>query len=489
MQKANRRSKPLSPGKTSPNEKQQYEERIRELERLNKAYQMEIEELRQHASDSSAPNNGLEKLKQDYLQKLNALELQAAELKKKLNSQSQFSTQRKRVDDATKQSQFEIQCLKAQKVQLQCKMKLESVQSRLCKASLEKEVLQLKKEKRKNDYEVQKLLASNLTLKMVLQRKTEEAFVATKRLREMIESRKAIPNRAAGVTKVNDRVQAIEHELEVTTQLHELCSQYESQIEEMTEEIAKLKEEAEIQRQEKFSPPLQHEDCDILKQDLDIKDLKDQVNGLDYLLRQLRLQKKLNHKDEMQNQVRPLFSDGNHDKLEEKMNTPEMNLSSETEAKRDKSDGLCCSCSKKSLCKTSKCRCRSGGGSCGTSCGCARFKCTNRELNPVAADEPTKSENTENVKTASANDTVENRSMIASHGAKLLESALLEKPAAVRDNLRRKKKPLSDIQNSLDDLNAKIPDKKKNGKKPAIQLVTKDPHSSLPESTKFPDED
>ncbi|KAI9106665.1 hypothetical protein K1719_022193 [Acacia pycnantha] len=462
MQKANRRSKHSSPAKTSPNEKQQYEERIRELERQNKAYQMEIEELRQHANDSSAPNNGLEKLKQDYLQKLNALELQAAELKKKLNSQSQFSTQRKRVDDATKQSQFEIQCLKAQKVQIQCKMKLESVQSRLSKASLEKEVLQLKKEKRKSDYEVQKLLASNLRLKMVLQRKTEEASVATKRLREMIESRKAISKRAAGVTKVNDRIQAIEHELEVTTQLHELCSQYESKIEEMTEEIARLKEGTEMHGQEKLRSPLQHEDCDSLNQDLDIKDLKEQVHGLDCLLRQLRIQKKLNHKDEMQNLVRPLFSDGNHDKLEQKINTPEMNLSSETEAKRDKSDGLCCSCSKKSLCKTNKCRCRSAGGSCGTSCGCTHFKCTNRELNPVSAGEPPKSEHTENVKTASAIDIVENGSMIAFEGAKLLESALLEKPAAVRDNPRRKKKPLSDIQNSLDDLNAKIPDKKKN---------------------------
>ncbi|XP_054797991.1 kinesin-like protein KIN-4C isoform X2 [Prosopis cineraria] len=484
MQKTNRRSKQS----TSSNEKQQYEERIRELERQNKAYEMEIEELRQHANDSSAPNHGLEKLKEDYLQKLNALELQAAELKKKLNSQSQFSTQRKRGDDATKQSQFEIQFLKAQKVQLQCKMKLESVQFRSCKASLEKEVLQLKKEKRKNDYEVQKLLASNLRLKMVLQRKTEEASVATKRLREMIESRKAISSRTAGAMKVNPS-QATEHELDVTTHLHELCSQYESQIEEMAEEITKLKEEAEMQRQEKLRPPLQHEDCDSLKQDLDIKDLKEQVNGLDFLLRQLRLQKKLNHRNEMQNLVRPLFSDGNHDKLDEQMKTPEMNLSSETEAKMDESDGLCCSCSKKSLCKTNKCRCRSAGGSCGTSCGCTRFKCTNRELNPMAADEPPKSGNTENVKTASASAIqVHNGNMIASEGAKLLESALLEKPAAVRDNLRRKKKPLCDIQNSRDDLNAKIPDKKKNGKKPTIQLVTEDPYS-LPESINHTDED
>lgn len=155
------------------------------------------------------------------------------------------------------------------------------------------------------------------------------------------------------------------------------------------------------------------------------------------------------HTVNQQNLVRPLFSDGNHDKPEEKINTPEMNSVTETEVKRGKFEGLCCSCSKKSLCKTNKCRCRSTGGSCGTSCGCTRFKCTNRELNPDAADEPPKSENAEHVKNASAVDIAEDGIIIASEGAKLLQSALVGKPADVRDNLRRKKMPLHDIQNSL----------------------------------------
>lgn len=105
---------------------------------------MEIAELRhKQGNDSSASNNGVEKLKNDYLRKLNVLEeqvninlhyqcenilgiysvvyfsimvLQVTELKKKLDSQPQFSTQRKRVDESTKQMQFEIQSLKAQKV-------------------------------------------------------------------------------------------------------------------------------------------------------------------------------------------------------------------------------------------------------------------------------------------------------------------------------------------------------------------------------------
>jgi len=44
--------------------------------------------------------------------------LQISELKKKLGSQSQFSTHRKNADESTKQLQYEIQSLKAQKVKL-----------------------------------------------------------------------------------------------------------------------------------------------------------------------------------------------------------------------------------------------------------------------------------------------------------------------------------------------------------------------------------
>src|SRR4051794_6928174 len=47
---------------------------------------------------------------------------------------------------------------------------------------------------------------------------------------------------------------------------------------------------------------------------------------------------------------------------------------------------LCCSCSKKSLCKTSKCECRASMGSCGAGCGCAVSKCTNRAVHSVKVD-------------------------------------------------------------------------------------------------------
>ncbi|XP_027356855.1 kinesin-like protein KIN-4C [Abrus precatorius] len=494
MKKTNRRSKQSSPidaSASDPNEKQVYEERIRELERENKAYQIEIAELRQkHGNHSSASNNGVEKLKEEYLQKLNLLEEQVTELKKKLGTQSQFSTQRKRVDESTRQLQFEIQSLKAQKVQLQCKIKLESVQFRLCKALLEKEVLQLKKEGRRNEIKTQSLLASNERLKMVLQRKTEEASAATKRLGDMIAARKAISHRSAGARNRNGQlIQDAEHELEVTSQLHKLCSQYESKMEKMAEEIVQLKEEIEMHRQGNSRSQVQEEDCDGLKKDFDIQDLKEQINSLGCLFGELQSRKeKVDFKDKKQVWAvdieledlghSPLLSEESDDKI--KMVTPEVSSVSENNTKKVRTaEGLCCSCSKKSLCKTTKCICRSSGGSCGASCGCTRFKCTNREPNQLAENESLKSDNTECSTDASAAD--KDGNTIASECAKLLQSALVQKPASCRDNPGPIKKPLCDIQNSLGNLDDQRLGKKKKVQKPVIRLVTTDPMSSSPE--------
>ncbi|XP_030933549.1 kinesin-like protein KIN-4C [Quercus lobata] len=151
MKKKNRGSKQVSPvdaslSSSASDDKrklQHYEERVRQLEQENKAFQREIEELRgKLANVSSASNDSLEKFREDYLLKLNVLEEQVKEMAKKQHVESHLSTQRPKGDEATNGLQFENQCLKAQKVQLQSKIKLESVQYRECKASLEKESLQ-----------------------------------------------------------------------------------------------------------------------------------------------------------------------------------------------------------------------------------------------------------------------------------------------------------------------------------------------------------
>nr|XP_009401321.1 PREDICTED: kinesin-like protein KIN-4C isoform X1 [Musa acuminata subsp. malaccensis] len=241
--------------------KQHYEKKLLELEQEKKLLTKEIEHLRFNLSNmSSTTDESAQKLREDYLQKLNMLETQVSELKKKQEAQAQLLRQKQKSDEAAKRLQEEIQRIKSQKVQLQHKMKQESEQFRSWKVSREKEVLQLKKEGRRNEYEMHKLLALNQRQKMVLQRKTEEAALATKRLKELLEAKKST-REASAIGNANGPgiqvlVHAIEHELEVTLRVHEVRSEYERQMKEraaMAKEVAKLKEESETLKQKIIS--------------------------------------------------------------------------------------------------------------------------------------------------------------------------------------------------------------------------------------------
>ncbi|KAL9330001.1 hypothetical protein ACSQ67_005004 [Phaseolus vulgaris] len=239
-----------------------YEKKLLEMEQEKKVLLKEIEELKCNLADiSSTSDDGSQLLKQDYLQKLNALEAQVSELKKKQEAQAQLLKQKQKSDEFAKGLQDEIHRIKAQKVHLQNKIKQESEQFRLWKASREKEVLQLKKEGRRNEYEMHKLLALNRRQKMVLQRKTEEASLATKRLKELLESRKASSRETIGVgggngPGVQALMKATEHEIEVNVRVHEVRSECERQKEvraKMAEEVIRLKEEAQTLNQSRTS--------------------------------------------------------------------------------------------------------------------------------------------------------------------------------------------------------------------------------------------
>ncbi|KAL1821827.1 hypothetical protein ACET3Z_016696 [Daucus carota] len=235
--------------------KQHYEKKVLDLEQEKKTLQKEIEQLRCNlANISSSTDGSTQKLKENYLQKLNFLESQVSELKKKQDAQAQLLRQKQKSDEAAKRLQDDIQRIKTQKVQLQQKIKQESEQFRLWKVSREKEVLQLKKEGRRNEYEMHKLLALNQRQKLVLQRKSEEAAMATKRLKEVLDSRKASSRMPYGDATSNGPsiqalMHAIEHEIEVTKRVHEVRCEYERQMEErtkMAKEMAELKEETQL---------------------------------------------------------------------------------------------------------------------------------------------------------------------------------------------------------------------------------------------------
>ncbi|KAJ9670656.1 hypothetical protein PVL29_026915 [Vitis rotundifolia] len=235
--------------------KQHFGKKIMELEEEKRTVQQERDRLLAEVESLAATSDGQRQKVQDvHAQKLKALEAQILDLKKKQENQVQLLKQKQKSDEATKRLQDEIQSIKAQKVQLQHKIKQEAEQFRQWKASREKELLQLKKEGRRNEYERHKLQALNQRQKMVLQRKTEEAAVATKRLKELLEARKSSArdnsvysngHTPTGLNNEKSLQRWLDHELEVMVNVHEVRFEYEKQSQvraALAEELALLKQ-------------------------------------------------------------------------------------------------------------------------------------------------------------------------------------------------------------------------------------------------------
>ncbi|KAG6470784.1 hypothetical protein ZIOFF_071864 [Zingiber officinale] len=232
--------------------KQHFKKKLMELEEEKRAVQQERDRLLAEVENLAAASDGQgHKLPENHLQKLKALEAQILDLKKKQENQVQLSKQKQRSEEAAKKLQEEIQFIKSQKVQLQHKIKQEAEQFRQWKASREKELLQLKKEGRRNEYERHKLRALNQRQKLVLQRKTEEAAMATKKLKELLEARKSsalIANGHSPGVPFNEKSlqRWLDHELEVMVHVHEVRNEYEKQSQvraALAEELTFLKQE------------------------------------------------------------------------------------------------------------------------------------------------------------------------------------------------------------------------------------------------------
>nr|XP_009787508.1 PREDICTED: chromosome-associated kinesin KIF4A isoform X5 [Nicotiana sylvestris] len=242
--------------------KQHFGKKLLELEEEKRAVQQERDRLLAEVENLAANNDGQAlKLQDTHSQKLKSLEAQIQDLKKKQENQVQLLKQKQKSDDAAKRLQDEIQSIKAQKVQLQHKIKQEAEQFRQWKASREKELMQLRKEGRRNEYERHKLQALNQRQKMVLQRKTEEAAMATKRLKELLEARKSSVTSnghiANGQSNEKSLQRWLDHELEVMVNVHEVRHEYEKQSQvraALGEELAVLRQVDEF-ASKGLSPP------------------------------------------------------------------------------------------------------------------------------------------------------------------------------------------------------------------------------------------
>ncbi|GMI77259.1 hypothetical protein like AT5G33300 [Hibiscus trionum] len=484
MKKTNRRSKQKSgsaDSSTSPlvgsGDNENPGKRIRDLETENEALKGVIEELRSKLVDVM-PNScvGVQKLDHGYPRN-SGISPKVVELKK-LGIQSQLSAKKPKSDELSSQFQDEIQRLKVQKVQLQCKMKIDSMQFRLCKASLEKEILQLKKDQRRNKYEKDVLSTLIQRQKHVLQRKTEESFVAVKRLKLLTESRRTLSGKIAGARiGIKTGTQGMKNDFEVKMKLDEVTSKYEHRIEKMGDEIKKLKLELEMLREEN-SRTGDNEDA---VNDLELIDLREEVSKLSCMVSQMNMSK-----------TQPVSADRSQADLVQTSVSIGSNIhTSGTDASElehsegiasmiEKPSGVCCSCSKKSLCKTLKCRCRAAGGSCGVSCGCALAKCTNKREAPLKLDGTPQPEMPKDIIPYS----IEEQKGTVDDAILIQHKTVQNLPEMNEDCGGPRKQPLREIGNSMiKPIAAKLGPRKK-GQNAAIQPDTIDPPLSLLENTR-----
>ncbi|MCO5597243.1 hypothetical protein L7F22_051319 [Adiantum nelumboides] len=240
--------------------KQQFEKKLMDLEEEKRNLQMERDKLLLEIENlSCVSDEQTQKMQEAYADKLKDLESQLAELKLKQDNQTLFFKQKLHNDDAEKHLQEEIQRIKSQKVQLQHRIKQESEYFRCWKAAREKELMQLRKEGRRNEHEMLKLQALNQRQKMVLQRKTEEAALATRRLKEILEARKSSARELTGAgtnatgsfKQMSQKAlqQSVDHDLEVAVHIHEVRLNYEKQAElrvSLAGELEKLQQDGNI---------------------------------------------------------------------------------------------------------------------------------------------------------------------------------------------------------------------------------------------------
>uniref|UniRef100_A0A6Q2XZJ4 Kinesin motor domain-containing protein n=1 Tax=Esox lucius TaxID=8010 RepID=A0A6Q2XZJ4_ESOLU len=194
------------------------------------------------------------KLSEQRRKRLQELEGQLTDMKKKLQEQSKLLKLKESSVRNVAKLNHEIQAMKSQRVQLMRQMKEDSEKFRVWKNKKDKEVLQLKEKDRKRQFQMVKLESDFQKQANVLRRKTEEAAAANKRLKdalqkrsEVAEKRKDVQNR--GMEGAAGRVKAwLLNEVEVLVSTGEARRHLQDLLEDrkiLAEEISQLKQQME----------------------------------------------------------------------------------------------------------------------------------------------------------------------------------------------------------------------------------------------------
>ncbi|XP_027692622.1 chromosome-associated kinesin KIF4A [Vombatus ursinus] len=167
----------------------QYQDNMKNLELEVVSLQKEKEDLILLLNSAKKDVNQA-KLSERRRKRLQELEGQIVDLKKKLNEQSKLLKLKESTEHTVSKLNQEIRLMKSQRVQLMRQMKEDAEKFRHWKQQKDKEVIQLKERDRKRQYELLKLEKDFRKQSNVLRRKTEEAAAANKRLRDALQKQR-----------------------------------------------------------------------------------------------------------------------------------------------------------------------------------------------------------------------------------------------------------------------------------------------------------
>ncbi|NXF80256.1 KIF4 protein, partial [Sclerurus mexicanus] len=228
----------------------QYQTNIKDLELEVSNLQKEKEEL-VLALQMAKKDINQAKLSERRRKRLQELEGQINELKKKLNEQSKLLKLKESTERTVSKLNQEIREMKHQRVQLMRQMKEDTEKFRQWKQKKDKEVIQLKERDRKRQYELLKLERDFQKQANVLRRKTEEAAAANKRLKDALQrQREAADKRkesqSRGLEGVAARVKSwLANEVEVLVSTEEARRHLADLLEDrkiLAQELQQLKE-------------------------------------------------------------------------------------------------------------------------------------------------------------------------------------------------------------------------------------------------------
>ncbi|XP_036595981.1 chromosome-associated kinesin KIF4A [Trichosurus vulpecula] len=172
----------------------QYQDNMKNLELEVVSLQKEKEDLILLLNSAKKDVNQA-KLSERRRKRLQELEGQITDLKKKLNEQSKLLKLKESTEHTVLKLNQEIRLMKSQRVQLMRQMKEDAEKFRHWKQQKDKEVIQLKERDRKRQYEFLKLEKNFQKQSNVLRRKTEEAAAANKRLRDALQKQREVADK------------------------------------------------------------------------------------------------------------------------------------------------------------------------------------------------------------------------------------------------------------------------------------------------------